>query len=119
LALPTWSWGVVFREGRWWQLIQPLDGLQLKDTALFQRISGTASWFAVKKGTFLHGHYLYPGDRIRVEHADIQALKQTADWFRKQLRTPPSAIAFYHLHLEQTQKYPIDTLRDILDHFQQ
>lgn len=119
LALPTWSWGVVFREGRWWQLLQPLDKHQVADTSRFQELPGKAHRVVVKKGTFLLGHYLYPGDLIRIESVKPRDLYVTAAWFRKHLKTPPQSVAFYHLHPEQTQKYPIDTLRDILDRFQQ
>ena len=81
IALPIFSWGVLFREGK---MIKLLPG------------NGRQGMEEVTESTYLDGYYLYAGDIIRWEAITPDLLQAAC----QQLRTLPKEgrhfITFYH-----------------------
>jgi len=96
LALPVFSWTLVFREGAFWKIINGVP-TGVNDTLRFERISSDASHFEVKKATFLSGHYLRPGDRLRVEAVSPGLLLETARLAAQVDLAEHVTVAFFHL----------------------
>src|SRR5690606_32452956 len=74
LALPVFSWALVFRDGELWKIIPEMPDHELADTMRFEAIRNPQSVirnlpsiFRIRKGTFIAGHYLRPGDLLKVE----------------------------------------------------
>jgi hypothetical protein len=116
LALPIFHWGVLFREDRLIRLINNLEATDLADTTRFKNTAENR--YAVKKSTYLEGHYLYQGDRIRLEAVSPARLRTISKLIREQFPPENFHLAFYHLDPETIKYYPNDTLQNILHIFQ-
>ena len=96
LALPVFSWTLVYREGAFWKIINGVPD-DLRDTARFEAQSSNAFHFQVIKATFLSGHYLRPGDRLRVETVSPGLLLETAQLAAQVDLAEHATVAFFHL----------------------
>ena len=115
LALPLFSWGVVFRDDRLVKLINGLQAPMLADTTRFYKIAEKE--FRLRKSTYLDGYYLYEQDRIRLEGVDRELLENAAAAIGKQFREPPANILFYHLDSSIVNQFEYEILQGIRDHF--
>ena len=95
LALPIYSWGLVFRQDRFLQIINDLRPAQLADTTYFEKLS--AERYQLRKSTYLDGNYLYAGDRIRIEEMRPQMLRQASQHLSPFFGASDFTVAFYHL----------------------
>ncbi|MEL6639436.1 MAG: hypothetical protein AAFR05_22005, partial [Bacteroidota bacterium] len=95
LALPIFAWGAVFREGRLLRLLNNLRRSDLRDSTRFR--SGEMAWVELSISTYLQGHYLYRGDRIRLEAVTREDLLGVVRQLRPLLRNNDLHLAFYHL----------------------
>lgn len=111
LALPLFSWGVLFREGQMIRLINPIDTLALKDSTRFLKI--TKNRFEVVKNTYLEGHYLYQGDAIRVEQVELEQLTESLHLLKAHWPTADRNIVFYHLDSATIKDYPYEKLQQL------
>lgn len=117
IALPIFSWGVVFRQQKLIRLINNLNAAQLQDTAQFIQL--TPNRFELKKSTYLNSYYLYAGDQIRTESITPTQLLDASDLLKKWL--PPSDRFFTYYHLDSTtvKQYPYAQLEQPILHFKQ
>ncbi len=115
IALPLFSWGVLFREGRMIKLINNLSALDLGDEARFSKIDEIH--FEVIKSTYLQGYYLYKGDVIRLETVPVNLLQQSADLLNELLVDLEFSVIFYHLDSLVINNYPHEALEDICNRF--
>jgi hypothetical protein len=96
VALPVFSWTLIYREGEFWKIINGIPP-DLQDTTRFQRQLPDTSQLQVKKGTFLAGHYLRPGDRLRVETMSADGLQEAAKLAARVDLAPDLTLAFFYL----------------------
>jgi len=96
-ALPVFSWGVLFRNDQMIRLIHDLQPEQLADTTRFALLSPHR--FEVIKSTWLDGHYLYAGDRLRLETPDPEDVRKCARWLQQAMQhtSRGAVLSFYHL----------------------
>lgn len=96
-VLPVFSWGVLFRNDRMIRLIHDLQPEQLADTTRFVPVAPHR--YEVVKSTWLEGHYLYAGDRLRMETPDSEDIRQCARRLKQAMQrsSGQSVLAFYHL----------------------
>ncbi len=113
IVWPVFRWGVVFRQGRFVRLISPLSARELADTLRF-RPAGAAH-FAVRRSTYLRGHYLYAGDTIRLEAVPCDTLLHAAQLLAAAMGAPPGRVAFYHLDATVPQYWTHEQLQRILE----
>lgn len=106
-ALPAFGWGVLFRNDRMIRLIHALAPGDLADTLRFRQTQRNR--FEVRKSTYLDGHYLYEGDRLRIEQPSIADLEQSARML-KEVSPPGSTAAFYHLDSIAMLRFPEEVL---------
>lgn len=102
LALPLFSWGVVFREGEFWKIIPgPLPLQEMRSNGKWTAQPATepfgAALWQVNEGTFLGGHYLRPGDRLRLSAQTPQTLTRIAELARRIDLADDADLAFFHL----------------------
>jgi hypothetical protein len=108
LALPLFSWGVLFRDGKLIKLIRNVNESTFKDSEKFL-IEGNQ--IEILAGTYLNGYYLYPNDQIRLEGVSQKMLEETADILNDHLS--PSKIIYYHLDSIIIKKYDHELLENI------
>ncbi len=113
LALPLFRWGVLFREGEMIRLINDLEVEDLQDRSRFYPTANRR--FEVVRGTFLKGHYLYAGDRIRVEQVSPQQLRKAARQLRELAWPQQFHLAFYHLDSTAVRHYSPDLLQALTE----
>ena len=72
----------------------------------------------VTKNTYLDGHYLYAGDRIRLEQADAATCKNAVQLLRPALRrSPAKVIALYHLEPSLPKRMPYASIEKVFTAF--
>ncbi len=94
LAVPVFSWALVYRDGALWRIIPETDAGSWTDTTLFEQ-SGTMT--RVKKATFKGGHYLSAGDLVRQEISTPGMLQPAIPLLAGVQRAPDARLLFYHL----------------------
>ncbi len=110
LALPLFSWTLVYREGEFWKIINgtPAD---LRDTSRFEKFQADTFRFAVKQATFLAGHYLRPGDHLRVEGLSETQLMEAAQLAARTDLADDATLAFFYLDTAVIRNYPPKLIR--------
>ncbi len=105
LALPVFSWILIYREGEFWKIINGVPP-ELSDTTRFDRQPQDATHLQVKRGTFLSGHYLRPGDQLRMETVSPELLLKTADLATQVDLAREPTVAFFCLDTATVRLYP-------------
>ena len=116
LALPIFSWGVLFRDAKMIRLLNNLRPEALSDTTRFLKMSPNR--FQVKKSTYLNAYYLYEGDWIRTESVDTALLQEASLLVRRRLKLSDCSIAFYHLDTATIKHFPYEKLEKIYQLFE-
>ena len=119
MALPIFSWTLVYREGEFWKIIREADLGELRDTAYFQAIftpkNGELPQFQVKKATFFHGHYLRPTDVLRYESLSADQLREAARLAARVELARDAQVVFFDLDSATLARYPAPLFREIND----
>jgi hypothetical protein len=112
LALPAFSWGVLFREGEMIRLLNELRAEDLRGDVRFREIAPQR--FRVQKSTYLEGHYLYAGDLLRIETCGKAELLAAARFAHGQKSAAqPRWLALYHLHPRLFKALDYAALEDV------
>ncbi len=115
VALPIFSWGVLFRGGKMIKLMAHLQAEDMADTNFFLQKDKTH--FQIKKSTYLNGRYLYEDDVIRLETISQNTLVQTAKLLQPQISNSELTLSFYHLDTTTIKNHPYENLQDIIQAF--
>lgn len=108
VALPIFSWGVLFRNGEMIKLINNLRSFDLKDTTRFLKIGPER--FKVIKSTYIKGYYLYTGDLIRTEYIEPHNLVQASMLMQQSMDNAERTILFYHLDTSTIKYFTYEKL---------
>ncbi|MFN0216673.1 MAG: hypothetical protein ACKVT2_20635 [Saprospiraceae bacterium] len=118
LALPLFSWGLVFREGELWKIVPgplPLD--EMRRSKKYAELPATEPFAAhlweVKEGTFLGGHYLRPGDHLRVSATSPELLFKAAQLAQKLDLADDASLAFFHLGIAESAHFSAQQLDSV------
>lgn len=111
LALPIFSWAVIFRTGKMIQLKNNIDQQDLADRTRFEKIADFR--YLVKKSTYLEGLYLYEGDLIRLEMANFNLIENAIMELKPYFKGSSFTLALYHLDTTLTKRFSYEQL----DHF--
>lgn len=112
VALPLFSWGVLFRERQLIKLIRNIDTFTFEDNKKY-KLEGNS--VRILESTYLNGYYLYEGDEIRLETVTRETLESTSKILREHLK--PKEIIYYHLDQSIIKKTDNETLESINDLF--
>lgn len=115
LALPLFSWAQVFREGELWKIIPgPLPLVEMRANGKYREYSTLepfpARLWEVVEGTFLGGHYLRPGDRLRVSEIPKELLMELAQLARRLDLADDARLAFFHLGIAPEEHFSAQQL---------
>ena len=115
IALPIFSWGVLFRGGKMIKLMAHLQEQDLGDDTFFTKKNNTH--FEVKKSTYLNGKYLYTDDIIRLEKVAFEDLEAAAHLLFPKIKNQNITVSFYHLDTMTIKNYPHEKLQEITQIF--
>jgi hypothetical protein len=123
VALPIFSWGVLYRSGGMIKLINNLRAEDMADDSFFLPIRQAGlqtdeTHFEVIKSTYLQGKYLYEGDNIRLETVPLETLEMSAELLKSKIKNPNVTISFYHLDTTTIKHYPYGNLERVIDAFE-
>jgi hypothetical protein len=110
VALPLYSWGVVFRRGRVVDLLEEADERDFSDTSRFLR---SARNIDVTRSTFWNYTYLYEGDRIRFESVSQTQLASAVGLIRRHIHSDSLRVIFFHLDSEIVRQFPNEDLQTL------
>ena len=114
-ALPIFRWGVLVRAGRPIRLLNQLDLAELHADPRREKTGPSTA--KVLESHYLRGHYLYPGDVLRVEALDADQLLECARFAAEVIQPAPRHIAFYHLDNRCLEDHDARTLESLLHSF--
>jgi hypothetical protein len=119
VALPIFSWGIVFRDGEAVKIINHLSQTEMAQTPqyslLFQQNS--ANRYVLLKNQYVKGFYLYENDEIRIEEAPLSNLTEAAQFLSQNIKNQQLTVAFYHLDSATLKKYRYEDLENIVQKF--
>ena len=113
LALPVFSWGLVYRDGELWKILPAIDENELKEEEFFEANAPKDGSWTVKEATIREGHYLRPGDIIRFEEVSEKKLKSLMKLSKNVTLAPDARLAFFHLDDELADRYPVEFLKSL------
>lgn len=116
VALPIFSWGVLYRNGRMIKLMNNLSVEMLSDRDRF-KVLEKAHRYQVVKSTYLDGYYLYEEDLIRIESIPVSLLKESSLLLKNVLKKNDISLSFYHLDTATIKNYPYEQLDSIYQLF--
>lgn len=109
VGLPIFRWGVLSRRGRVVKLINQLDFEDLENLEKYAPVS--VNEFEVLNSHYLSGHYLYKGDKIRIEHVSTAQLRSAALLLQAELKNNHTIVTYYHLDSITLPYYALDSLK--------
>lgn len=96
LALPAFSWTVVFRDGEFFKILpNRRHASDFSGSKFFKQLK--TNRFEVVSETFCDGIFLRAGDLLRVEEVSPEVLREAADLSRRVPFDGFRSVAFFHL----------------------
>ena len=116
VALPIFAWGVLIRRGK---PIKLLNNLRQSSVQNIPWMTATSSnLIRVDSNHYFHGHYLYPGDQIRMEEVTSPALMQAANLLSEKMKAEARSVILYHLDSLTLSHYRKATLDSVYSTFE-
>jgi len=113
VALPLFSWGVLFREGKMIRLINNLTTAELAGDNRLRAIEPNR--FEVVRSGYVAGYYLYTEDEIRIEAVQTENLLAAAQLLNRYLpKTAQRNLAFYHLDPALLERFSLQNINSIV-----
>ena len=119
VALPIFSWGIVFRDGEAVKILNNLSKNEVLQTPQYKSLfeQNTDNRFVLLKNQYLKGFYLYENDEIRIEESPLSNLRLAATFLAKNIKNQQLTVAFYHLDSATLQQYRYEDLENITQQF--
>lgn len=117
VALPVYSWGVVFRNGQFTNLINQLNTATAKTIPQILRPLGNNRYLALQSG-MVNGSQVGKNDVVRIEETTTDNCTQAAGRLRQNLNTGGNLkVVLYHLDTDLFQHYPASDIEGIFSTF--
>ena len=114
-ALPIFSWGICFKSGKVFKIINQLRTKDLIGNSNFKSIHKNT--FSVNKAHLFKGVYFEMGDRIRIEEITPEICKNAANQLSENLNSSIFNLAFYHLDSTNISIFPSNEIKNIVSTF--
>lgn len=112
VALPAYSWAVLFRNGKLIKLIPEVKESELVQFELLEK-----NRYKVKESTYFQGHYLYENDWLRFENIEPTTLLKATSRLAKIIENPNLTVSFYHLGNHSFEDFSIKDYEYVLEAF--
>ena len=113
VALPVFSWGVLFRDGRAKELLDGFDKKALDEVRHVRKRD--AIWYEVDSSFYIRGKYLKARDLIRIEEISPYICREAAGQLSPYLKTQHFTLTFFDLSPQTTTRYETRDFQEILD----
>jgi len=123
IALPAYSWGLVFRNRKFYQIENGLDAGDVAGSDVFEQedmrdasikdVGEGVSFYRVKRDTVLGDLLLRPGDEIKIESIDPSQLEAAARLSMRAMNTDSCRVALFELSSGEIKKFSDETLTHI------
>jgi hypothetical protein len=107
LALPIFSWALVYRADELWRIIPECQATTFSDTTKFIK---NTHLFEVKNACFVGGHLLRPKDEIRVETCTPELLESGKSYWNTIKLASNATVLFYHLDSLAAVRFSVEEL---------
>lgn len=114
-ALPAFSWSIVFRKGKFYQIENALSKETL-DTCQFLS-AGKNGFYQVLQDTVFRNLFLRPGDEIKAETVGNTELQQAAKLARKAIDTDSFSVSLFELSENEIKNYSHETINSVYNSF--
>lgn len=108
LAYPTYSWGILMRDGK---LVRILHQSDFSDRKLYEHMGDNK--YRVLQNHELEGLQLQKEDVIRLENSNIQTVLEVKRLILSRLDQKPQCNIIYHLDSVNLQKYSKEDIHNI------
>lgn len=115
VALPAFSWGVVFRNKRFYSLVNEPDLQYFISPDKFRKVS--ENLYSCLKETVYNGTTLKKDDLIRLEIIDPEITKSAARLASQNIKNKKLTAALYHLNEGMIKRYEKKEINSIVDCF--
>ncbi len=122
IALPIFSWGIVYRDGQAVQLIPNFSthflskNGQITEGVSFEKdLNNTIS---ILKSGYFNGIYLYADDVIKMEEISIKDLQSTSELLSQSVHNQQLTISFFSLDSNNLKRYNSIDLNKIIANFE-
>lgn len=109
IALPLFSWSVVFRNQQYAGISKRIRFADLKNTSMF----GLRSDGLYQAKTDLPEFGLLKNDMVRFEDSKVENIKKSAEYLSSFLSKKPINLIYYHLDENLLKNYEINQLEEI------
>ncbi len=117
IALPIYSWAVLFRNGQFKNLIGNMESLNYQtDTLVYRKIADNRYLF--KRDTVIGDIYLRYGDEIRVEQLSDNELNKIVDLIQSKIKiNKDTKISFFSWDTTYIKHYGIENIKKYYNQF--
>jgi hypothetical protein len=115
IALPAWSWCLVFRDHKFYQIENGIAESDLRQQA-FLKYKGN-HYYQVTQDTVYSNLFLRPGDEIKAEGVDDAMLQQAALLAGKAINTPDFTVTLFELSEQEINRYSHETINQVYSSF--
>ncbi len=117
IALPLFSWGVLFQNGSLSALLPALNSSDL--IKMGAKLTSGNNSYRFEKDTVLQDKFIRKGDILRIEEITFRELKRAAEICVSIVPKNQNSIniTFYHLDSVQLNSYDVHQFKKILDTF--
>jgi hypothetical protein len=103
IALPNFSWGLLFRQGEFQQIYSDFTQSQLNDQNLFTKFGSNKYIF--NHDTVINDTYFRYGDELRYESCSKEELETAVELLKEELNTETIRVLIYDLQDETKEEY--------------
>lgn len=107
IALPSWSWCIVYRNKEFYQIENGLNEADLKQLS-FLKPRGN-HFYTVTQDTVFRNLFLRPGDEIKAEGTDAASLQQAAKLAQAAVNSDRYTVTFFDLSYKDIKQFPDET----------
>ncbi len=111
VALPLYSWAVVFRDNRAVKLIYGLTSDELKQHKKFKHIENNK--FKVVEDNYINKQFVYKDDELRVEEVSKEKLETLMELINDNANDDNFSVCFYHLDDQILESFDAGDLKTI------
>lgn len=115
IALPAYSWSVIFRNKEFYQLENHLGENELKQQSFLKSTGNNI--YQVTQDTVYRNLYLRPGDEIRAETINKDLLQEAAKLAGKAVNTDSFSVALFELSETEIKNYDHQTIEAVYNSY--
>jgi hypothetical protein len=115
VALPSFSWGIHFRENKVLELIDQLQLNDFKNNINF--IQTGNNLFRASSSFFFKGFYFIKNDLVKIEEVGPNLCYEAAKQVSKELLKKPNTVVIFHFEPQTLQQYEEKDVEKIFDTF--